>query len=80
MPFRISVLGQSFQDQPEIFDKARTYFYENVDYWGYLKNREEYSRVLREADVVVSTAKHEFFGISIVEAIAAGAYPLVPDR
>ena len=39
-----------------------------------------YRAVLAGADVVVSTADHEFFGISAVEAIAAGAYPLFPDR
>jgi len=35
---------------------------------------------LQQADVIVSTANHEFFGISVVEAIAAGAFPLVPNR
>ena len=30
--------------------------------------------------MIVSTADHEFFGISVVEAIAAGAYPLLPRR
>jgi glycosyltransferase involved in cell wall biosynthesis len=33
-----------------------------------------------EADVIVSTAIHEFFGISVVEAIAAGVYPVLPRR
>ena len=33
-----------------------------------------------EADVFVSTANHEFFGITAAEAIAAGAYPLLPQR
>ncbi len=32
-----------------------------------------------EADVVVSTAKHEFFGITVMEAADAGAFPVVPN-
>ena len=78
--FKVSVIGQSFREQPEIFDKAQNNFSEHVDNWGYQKNRAEYEHVLGCADVVVSTAKHEFFGIGIIEAIAAGAYPLVPNR
>ena len=80
IPFRLSVIGQRFQDQPEIFDQAHHSFQHHIDYWGYQEGRDDYERVLTEADVVVSTANHEFFGISVVEAIAAGAYPLVPNR
>ena len=40
----------------------------------------KYLKILSEADIIVSTAIHEFFGISVVEAIAAGAYPLLPKR
>jgi len=35
---------------------------------------------LFDADVIVSTASHEFFGIGVLEAVAAGAFPLVPER
>ncbi len=38
-----------------------------------------YVDVLQRADIVVSTALQEFFGISIVEAIYAGAFPVLPD-
>jgi glycosyltransferase involved in cell wall biosynthesis len=78
--FRISVIGQSFRDRPEIFEQAHCSFQHLIDYWGYQQSRDDYERALREADVVVSTANHEFFGIGILEAAAAGAYPLVPNR
>lgn len=80
VPFRISVVGQSFRERPAVFDQAHSDFRDHIDLWGYQQSREEYERALCQADVVVSTANHEFFGISVVEAIAAGAYPLVPNR
>ena len=78
--FKISVIGQSFRDRPEVFEKAKQYFHEHIVDWGYQKNRRQYERVLSRADVIVSTAKHEFFGITVLEAIAAGIYPLLPNR
>ncbi|MHC4435927.1 MAG: tRNA-queuosine alpha-mannosyltransferase domain-containing protein [Planctomycetota bacterium] len=78
--FRISVIGQSFQGKPAIFDQAHNDFRDHIDFWGYQQSRDDYKRALCQADVVVSTANHEFFGISVVEAVAAGAYPLVPNR
>lgn len=41
--------------------------------------RDEYLEVLQRADVVVSAARNENFGIAVVEAVAAGAWPVVPD-
>lgn len=80
VPFRISAIGQSFRDRPIVFDWAHSEFQDYIDYWGYQKSMEDYKWILSETDVVVSTANHEFFGISVVEAVAAGAYPLVPNR
>jgi len=41
--------------------------------------RHEYDALLQRAGVVVSTAIHEFQGLGMLEATAAGATPLVPD-
>jgi len=78
--FRLSVIGEHFKDAPKVFIWAKDFFKDNIDRWGYQKNRKEYDTALEEADVIVSTANHEFFGISVVEAIAAGAYPVLPNR
>ena len=80
MDFRVSVIGQRFRDVPEAFARARRELGDRVDRWGYQDTREKYEAALAEADVFVSTAEHEFFGISAVEAVAAGAWPLLPDR
>lgn len=78
--FRISVIGQQFREVPEVFESGRKLFAEQIDHWGYQRSRGEYEKTLAEADLIVSTAEHEFFGISVVEAIAAGAYPVLPKR
>ena len=36
--------------------------------------------MLAAADIVLSTALHEFQGLAVLEAIAAGCLPAVPDR
>ena len=78
--FRLNVIGEQFRDCPEVFEWAKDYFADHIDRWGYQSSRDEYERALVESDIVVSTANHEFFGIGVLEAIAAGCYPVLPNR
>lgn len=78
--FRVSVLGRASRHEPELFASARERLGDRVVHWGWLESRTEYEAALASADVVVSTARHEFFGIAVAEAVAAGAFPLVPRR
>lgn len=78
--FRLSVIGPRFREVPEVFAWAKDFFADHIDLWGYQQEPADYAAVLGEADVIVSTAKHEFFGLSVAEAIAAGAFPLLPRR
>lgn len=78
--FRLSVLGESFRDVPPVFAQAQTRWSDRIEHWGYQPARQDYLHALQTADVFVSTAAHEFFGISAVEAIACGCYPLLPRR
>ncbi len=42
-------------------------------------DRDEYLEHVAHSDLVVSCAKHEFFGVAIVEAVASGCVPLLPN-
>ncbi len=77
--FRLLLLGPRSKDNQEL-QKIREQFAANVIVDQYSSARIEYWRNLREIDIVVSTADHEFFGIAICEAIWAGAAPVLPNR
>lgn len=49
-----------------------------IEHWGYVENRDDYLQCLSESDLIVSTADHEFYGLSVMEAVAMGCYPLLP--
>ncbi|MDX1458405.1 MAG: DUF3524 domain-containing protein [Marinobacter sp.] len=79
-PFRLSVVGEQFRNQPREFAQIRMEFAGQIEQWGFLGSREDYDNLLRRADVVVSTAVHDFQGLSMLEAMAAGCLALAPDR
>ena len=78
--FRVVILGQSFAKIPDIFTSAKERLKDEILHFGHLQSRDEYLAMLHRADLVVSTSIHEFFGISVLEAVAAGCMPLVPER
>lgn len=78
--FRLLVLGQSFHTIPACFELGFKNFRSEIIHFGFVPSYEEYISLLGSADIVVSTSLHEFFGISVIEAVRAGCIPLVPDR
>ena len=80
VPFRLSVIGEQADYIPAAFDSIRKKFELQIENWGYQQSREAYWSVLESADILISTATHEFFGLSVAEAISIGAWPLLPHR
>ena len=78
--FRLAVAGENFRNVPEEFEEAATRLAHRIEHWGYLPSRRAYLELLQRASLVISTADHEFLGISILEAVEAGAFPLLPNR
>ena len=78
--FRLSVVGEQFRNQPQAFGLIHERYRERIIHWGFLESRGEYDRLLAEADVAISTALHDFQGLSVLEAMASGCLALTPDR
>jgi glycosyltransferase involved in cell wall biosynthesis len=80
VPFRLILAGQHFERKPEGLEAALTRYAGRILHYGYAEDFDAYSRLLHRADVVVSTSRHEFFGIAMMEALYCGCHPLLPDR
>jgi glycosyltransferase involved in cell wall biosynthesis len=78
--FRLIVLGQAFDTSPECFSRGEKRFKDKILHYGYVPSYQKYIEMLSKGDIVVSTSLHEFYGISIIEAVRAGCVPLLPDR
>jgi len=82
MNIRVHIVGRQFRQVPKAFDdiavliKARGWQGE----WGFIDEPRDYQSLLKNSDLVLSTALHDFQGLSVLEAVAAGCIPIVPDR
>ena len=78
--FHLSVLGQSYEETPAIFETAKKELDSHIRHFGFVKSKEQYYTILRETDICVSTAIHEFYGVSVLEAALFGNYCICPNR
>lgn len=80
LAFEVAVLGENFSQSPAVFDKARERLGERVVQFGFVDSFADYAGWLHAADVLPVTSNHDFFGMSVVEAVACGCRPLLPHR
>jgi glycosyltransferase involved in cell wall biosynthesis len=80
LAFELIVLGESYGRKPEIFAQAEERLADRILQWGFADSRYEYWQWLQRADILPVSSWHDFFGISVVEAISRNCYPLLPNR
>ncbi|SEG19347.1 tRNA-queuosine alpha-mannosyltransferase domain-containing protein [Marinobacterium lutimaris] len=78
--FRLCILGERFRNSPKEFDTIAREFSHRLDQCGYAESREAYLSWLSGGDIFLSTATHEFQGLSVLEALAQGCIPALPAR
>ncbi|MEQ8659759.1 MAG: DUF3524 domain-containing protein [Gammaproteobacteria bacterium] len=78
--FELNVCGQRFRRVPPALSVLQARFAHRLGHCGPLDDAAAYQALLARMDVVLSTALHDFQGLAVLEAVAAGCVPLVPDR
>lgn len=80
LDFEVVVAGQSFRETEGLMRTAAVALGDRLAHCDEPATRDDYAELLASADIAVSTALNEFFGLAMIEACYAGCYPLVPDR
>ena len=82
--YLLHIIGQQFRSLPDEFESIKTLIDSalnlSLGHWGFVESEKHYWEILSASDVVLSTAIHDFQGLSVLEAVAAGCSPVVPDR
>lgn len=79
IPFKLAICGEQFHSASPLWDETMDYFSDELVHAGFAE-RSRYHQLLWNADLTISTAYHEFFGISLVEAMLARTFPILPHR
>ena len=80
LDFRLIILGQCFRKEPAVFSEVQERLKGKIIHCGFVESSEKYAHLLAQGDIAVSTSRHEFYGISVIEAVRAGCTPLLPKR
>lgn len=80
LSFELTVMGQQFESCPDALRRLQHEFSAELGHFGFEPNRTMYLKRLADADVFISTAHHEFFGLSVLEAAHAGCSLLLPEK
>ena len=78
--FQLIILGEDFSKTPGIFKEAEKKLGRKIIHNGYAERFEDYRKLLLRADILPVTSYQDFFGGSVVEAMAASCLPLLPNR
>jgi len=80
LAFQLIICGERTEMYPSVFDEIKENLKDHIIHWGYAKDFDEYANLLFKSDILPVTSNQDFFGISAVEAMYCGVYPLLPDR
>lgn len=80
LDYELALTGQQFRNSPPVFERIAQEFGHRLVQFGFVESDDLFRTLQMEADIVLSTAEHEFQGLAVLEAVHYGCLPVVPDR
>ncbi|NNF02401.1 MAG: DUF3524 domain-containing protein [Bacteroidia bacterium] len=78
--FKLIMLGKDYSGSPVLFEEVKEIFKDEILHYGFAESRELYMELLYKSDILPVTSMHDFFGVSVVEAMYCNVIPLLPKR
>ena len=78
--FQLVLLGENFNENLEQYRIFKRDYSNRILHSGYCKSSEDYAAWLWTSDIIPITSIQEFFGVSVLEAVACECLPLAPNR
>tara|TARA_R110002094_G_scaffold27511_2_gene40567 strand:- start:1278 stop:2408 length:1131 start_codon:yes stop_codon:yes gene_type:complete len=78
--YRIAIVGEQFRHAPQQFESIKQAFGDQIVQFGFVPSKEDYYQWLASAQIALATSIHEFQGLAMLEAVAAGCVPVLPRR
>lgn len=79
LDWQLVLLGETFNHVPEVHSTIHREFGDRILHQGYADSG-EYRLLVGSAHILPVTSNQDFFGGSVVEAIHAGVFPLLPNK
>ena len=76
--FKINFLGQHHKSSTQAIDNFKSRHADRILHFGYVHNYVKYVQIMKASHILPVTAIHDFFGISVMEAIACDVIPVLP--
>ena len=77
--FKLIVLGKGTEEE-RVKNLINQKFPKELIHCGYANSRDQYLELLSKATHLPVTSKHDFFGLSVAEAMSAGAFAILPNH
>jgi len=79
VPYKLILLGEN-GNAAGIKTKLIERFKDNIEFEGYVLDKQEYYALIQKATLLPVTADQDFYGLSTMEAIYLGVTPLLPTN